>query len=219
MRDNLKIPGNSIVTEHESDLRYPVLMKRCLLLVALLLLPACGGRKMNDTLARNLIIGISSDAIRKSDVEIVSVRQISASEAIAETRALVAFRFENTGNIWRVREMRIGHGQWESVENIERALNQVKTEETKELLTRIAEAIHKYREVNQQFPAFKDYVDLSDKLAPRFLTPLLRLDAWQRPFEAYMSGSDILLRSAGLDGIIGNQDDIELIIPDTEVKR
>ena len=165
---------------------------------------------MNDNLARSLIVGINSDAIRKSDVEIINVRQISGSEAIAETRTLVAFRFENTGNVWRVREMRIGHGQWESVENIERALNQVKTEETKELLARIAEAILKYREVNQRFPAFKDFVDLSDQLAPGFLTPLIRLDAWQRPFEASMSGSDILLRSAGPDGIIGNQDDIEL---------
>ena len=189
-------------------------MKRCFLLAVLLLLPACGGRKMNDTLARNLIIGMSnSDAMHKSDVEIVNVQQITASEAIAETRTRIAFRFENTGNAWRIREMRIGHGQWESVENIERALNHVKTEETKELLFRIAEAIQKYRETNQRFPAFKDFVDLSDQLAPGFMTPLTRLDAWQRPFVAAMSGSGILLRSAGPDGIIGNQDDIELTVP------
>ena len=193
-------------------LRYPAFMKRCLMLAILLLLPACGGRKMNDTLARKLIVGMNSDALRKSDVEIIGVQQITASEAVAETRALVAFRFENTGNVWRVREMRIGHGQWESVENIERALNQVKTEETKELLARIAGAIQKYREDHQRFPEFKDFVDLCDQLAPRFLTPLVRLDAWQRPFEASMSESDILLRSAGPDGIIGNQDDIQLRI-------
>jgi len=185
-------------------------MKRHILLIVLLLLPACGGRKMNDTLARNLIVGMNGDAMRKSDVEIVNVRQITSGEAIAETRARVAFRFENNGNVWRVREMRIGHGQWESVENIERALNQVKTEETKKLLALIADAIQKYGEANQRLPVFKDYVDLSDQLAPRFMTPLIRLDAWQRPFEASMSGSDILLHSAGPDGIIGNQDDVIL---------
>jgi len=190
-------------------------MKRCLLFAVLLLLSltsACGGRKMNDTLARNLIVGMNSDAIHKSDVEIVNVRQISANQAVAETRTLVAFRFENTGNVWRVREVRIGRGQWESLENIERALNLVKTEETKELLARISEAIQKYRTTNQRFPVFKDFVDLSDQLAPGFLTPLIRLDAWQRPFEASMAGADILLRSAGPDGIIGNQDDIQLRI-------
>ena len=190
-------------------------MKRCLFLLAvfLLLLPtACGGRRMTDTLARNLIVGINSDVIQKNDVEVVNVRQITASEAIAETRTRVAFRFENTGNVWHAREIRVGHGQWESIENIERALNQIKTEETTELLSRIAEAIQKYREANQRFPVFKDYVDLSDQIAPGFMTPLIRLDAWRRPFEATMSGSDILLRSAGPDGIMGNQDDILLTI-------
>jgi hypothetical protein len=185
-------------------------MKHCLLLAFLLLLSACGGRKMNDTLARNLIVGMNSEVMRKSDVEVVGVQQVSASEAVAETRTRVAFRFENDGSAWRIREMRIGHGQWESVKNVERALNQIKTEETKELLARIAEAIQKYREANQRFPVFKDFIDLSDQLAPRFMTPLVRLDAWQRPFDADMSDSGILLRSAGPDGIIGNQDDIEL---------
>ena len=185
-------------------------MTRCLLLAVLLLLPACGGRKMNDTLARDLIVGMNSDAIRKSDVEIVNVQQITGGGAVAETRARVAFRFENTGNGWRVREMRIGHGQWENVENIERALNQIRTENTKELLTRIAEAIQKYREANQRLPLFNDFVDLSDQLSPGFMTPLVRLDAWQRPFEARASESGILLGSAGPDGIMGNQDDIEL---------
>ena len=166
---------------------------------------------MNDNLARNLIIGMSSkDAMQKSDVEIVKLQQTTGSEAIAETRTRIAYRFENSGNVWRVRELRIGHGQWESVENIERALNQVKTEETKQLLARIAEAIQKYREANKRFPSFKDFVDLSDQLAPGFMTPLVRLDAWQRPFEASMSGSNILLRSAGPDGIMGSQDDIEI---------
>ena len=166
---------------------------------------------MNDNLARNLIIGMSGgDAMHKSDVDIVNVQQPAGGVAIAETRTRIAYRFENTGNAWTVREMRIGHGQWESVQNIERALNQVKTEETKELLARIAEAIQKYRDANQRLPVFKDFVDLSDQLAPAFLTPLVRLDAWQRPFEAAMSGSDIMLRSAGPDGIIGNQDDITL---------
>jgi len=191
-------------------------MKRCLLLAALLLLPACGGRKMNDTLARNLIIGMSnSGAMEKSDVEIVNIRQISGGEAVAETRARVAFRFENNGKTWRVREMRIGNGQWESVENIERALNQVKTEETKELLARIAEAIQKYRKANRRLPIFKDFVDLSDQLSPMFITPLVRLDSWQRPFKAALSGGAILLSSAGPDGVMGNHDDIQFLIPNS----
>ena len=188
-------------------------MKRFILFTTLLLLSACGGRKMNDTLARNLIIGMSnSGALEKNDVEIVNIRQIASGDAVAETRARVAFRFENDGKTWRVREIRIGGGQWESVENIERALNQVKTEETGKLLTQIAEAIQKYREANKRFPIFKDFVDLSDQISPAFMTPLVRLDSWQKPLEATMSGGDILLRSAGPDGIMGNRDDIQFLV-------
>jgi len=195
---------------------YPSFMKRCIVLAALLLLSACGGRKMNDTIARNLIIGMNSDAIHESDVEIVNIRQITSGAAVAETRALVAFRFENDNNVWRVREMRVGHGQWEDVENIEKALTRVKTEETRELLAGIAEAIQKYRDANQRFPVFKDFVDLSDQISPRFMTPLVRLDAWQVPFEASISGDEIIIRSAGPDGIMGTLDDITLVKPISE---
>ena len=167
---------------------------------------------MNNNFARSLIIGMNSNAMNENDVEIVKVQQASASEAIAETRASVTFRFEKNGNSWRVREIRIGHGQWENVENIERALMQIKTEETRELLSLIAEAIQKYRADNQRFPVFKDYVDLSDQLSPKYMTPLIRLDAWQRPLEVSSSGSQILLNSAGPDGIMGNHDDIELTV-------
>ena len=186
--------------------------KLYILLAIPLLLPACGGRKMNDNLARSLIISMNSNTMNESDVEIVKVQQASASEAIAETRASVAFRFEKNGNAWLVREMRIGHGQWENVGNIERALIQVKTEETKELFARIDEAIQKYRAENKRFPVFKDYIDLSDQLSPKYLTPLIRLDAWQRPLEASTSDTNILLNSAGPDGIMGSSDDIKLTI-------
>jgi len=180
-----------------------------------LLAPACGGRKLNSRLARNLIIGTQpgaqTDALRKSDVDVVGVQQVSSTEAVAETRMRTAFRLEKDGGVWRVREMRLGHGQWESVENIERALNRVKTEETKAMLSRLVEAVAKYEEANRRPVVFKDFIDLTDQLNPAYLTPLIRLDAWQRPFEAAMSdsGGQPRLRSAGPDGIMGTADDID----------
>ena len=198
---------------YDGGVLYPAFMKRSVLLAILLLLSACGGRKMNDALARNLIVGMNSNAIHKNDVEIVNVRQISANAAVAETRALVAFKFENDNKAWRVREIRIGHGQWENIENLEKALTQVKTEETKELMAKVVEAIQKYRDVNQRFPVFKDFIDLSDQISPGFMTPLVRLDAWRVPFEASLSGENIVLRSAGPDGVMGTVDDITLIKP------
>ncbi|MDR0842059.1 MAG: type II secretion system protein GspG [Acidobacteriota bacterium] len=181
-----------------------------------LLLSACGGRKMNGGLARNLIVGAQSDAMRKSDVDVTSVQQVSATEAIAETRVRTAFRFEKDGSVWRIREIRLGHGQWERIENIEQALDQIKTEETGAMLDKLAAAVRKYREANQRLPSIKDFIDLTDQLTPAYLTPLVRLDAWQRPFEATSGTFGIILRSAGPDGLAGTKDDISVSITGTK---
>lgn len=185
-------------------------MKFRFIVVLLLLLSACGGRKINNNLARNLIIGAESDTMHKSDVDVVNIQQTSATEVVVETRVRTAFRFEKDGNIWHVREVRRGHGQWENMENVEQALNQIKTEETATLMSRIADAIYKYRDARQTLPVFTDFIDLTDQLNPTYLTPLIRLDAWQRPFEATSDDAKILLRSAGPDGMTGTPDDISI---------
>ena len=88
-------------------------------------------------------------------------------------------------------------------------LNEVKTEETKKLLDRIAQAIQKYQESTGHLPAFDNYVALSDALSPEFLTPLIRLDAWRHPLEA----QSILIWSPGPDGKSNTSDDIRKIFP------
>ena len=179
------------------------------LLVAVLLLTACGKRNINANLARDLIAGIPHESLEKQDLEVVKVTQLSGSEAIAETRIKAAFRFEKVQGKWVVREVRIGHSQWEKISDILQALDALKTEETRKSLDRIAEAILKYREVNGSLPAFKNYVSLSDILSPTYLTPLIRLDAWRRPLEAQrLDANTILLLSDGPDGKYGTSDDI-----------
>jgi hypothetical protein len=179
------------------------------LLMAALILTACGGRKINIDTAADAIAGISDDSFTKKDMEVTGVRQTSGSEAIAETKIQAAFRLEKVRNKWVVREVRLGHGQWETVSNFEQALQMVRVEETGKMLDRIAGAIRKYQESKGSLPVFKDYVSLSDILSPTYLDPLIRLDAWRRPLEAtpqYSRG--ILLQSAGPDGLMGTADDI-----------
>jgi hypothetical protein len=126
----------------------------------------------------------------------------------------MAFRLEKVRGVWVVREVRLGHGQWEKVGNLVQALEKVKSEETSEMLSRVAEAILKYRKENGTLPVFMDYIGLSDVLSPKYMTPLIRLDAWRRPLGAERAGADsILLRSAGTDGQFGTDDDIRRTVP------
>lgn len=191
-------------------------MKITLLLpvFSLFLIMACGGRTLNKNNARDVIVRMPQEALQKEDVDVVHVRYVGGSEAVVETRLRTAFRMEKVRGEWVVREIRFGHGQWEKVGDLARALEEVKAEETRNALSRIAEAIRRYGKVHGSLPAFKDYVSLSDLLSPAYLTPLIRLDAWNRPLEAEQRGPDsILIRSAGPDGKHGTADDIRRSFP------
>jgi hypothetical protein len=185
------------------------------LLIAVLILTACGGRKINADIAADVIAGMPSESFTKNDVEVMGVHQMSGSEAIVETKLHAAFRLEKVRNKWVVREVRLGQGSWEKTSNFERALEVVRVEETRKMLDRIAEAIIKYRDRKGSPPVFKDYISLSDILSPTYLDPLIRLDAWSHPLEALPQDlNDILLRSAGPDGKFDTNDDIsKTVIP------
>jgi hypothetical protein len=191
-------------------------MKLPYLLLAVLILTACGGRKISASIAVDTITGAgnSEESFKKNDVDVLNIMQVSRSEAIVETKLRTAFRMEKVGDSWVVREVRIGRSQWEKVSNLGRALEMIRIEETRKMLDRVVAAIIKYRESKGSWPAFKDYVSLSDVLSPTYLTPLIRLDAWRKPFEAsFQNSNTILLRSAGPDGKFGTSDDIRKIVP------
>jgi hypothetical protein len=177
-------------------------------LISILVLTACGGRELGTNTARNLIIDIPEESLQKEDVDVVNVTQVSGSEAVVETRLKTAFRLERVRGKWLVREVRLGQRQWEKVSDLIQTLDFVKAEETRKMLDTIAEAIERYRRENSSLPVFKDYIALSDFLSPKYLTPLIRLDAWRRPFEAELRSNTIVIRSAGPDGKYGTTDDI-----------
>ena len=152
-------------------------------------------------------------SLEKEDVDVLKVTRIGGSEAIAETRLKTAFRIEKVKGEWIVREVRIGHGQWEKIGDLATALDAVKIDETRQMLDTIAEAIVKYRERTGNLPVFKNYVSLSDLLSPQYMTPLIRLDAWREPLGAErVDEGTVILRSAGPDRTLGTADDIRKVV-------
>jgi hypothetical protein len=179
--------------------------------LSIFMLSACGGRAINKKTAQDLIAQPPLGLLGKEQVYIESVTQTGQRDAIVEASLHAAFRFEKVDGKWVIREVRLGKRPWESVDNILRALDQVKGQETRSLLDQIVAAVERYRAKRGTLPEFKDYVALSDALSPEYLTPLIRLDAWQNPLAAYRTGpNSIRLLSAGPDGKPGTNDDIEL---------
>jgi hypothetical protein len=192
----------------------PIRMRfRMLAAAGFLLFPltACGGRAINKKTAQNLIVQSPLSLLSKEEVYIESVTQTGQRDAVVEASLHAAFRFEKVEGKWVIREVRLGKRPWESLDNILRALDLVKSDETRKLLDQVAAAVARYREKKGALPEFKDYVALSDALSPDFLTPLIRQDAWQNPLAAFRIGpNSIRLLSAGPDGKPGTADDIEL---------
>ncbi len=178
----------------------------------LLMFNGCGGRAINKKTAQELIAGSPLASLNKENVYVESVSQTGSRDAIVEARLKAAFRFEKVGDKWVIREVRFGDRPWEKVEAVLRALQVIKTEDTRKLLRQVAEAMDAYCLKNGKLPEFKDYVGLSDKLYPEYMNPLIRLDAWERPLSARRIGPDsVRLASAGPDGIAGSADDIDLV--------
>jgi len=182
-----------------------------LLGTVLLLLGGCGGRAISKRLARDVIARSPVEALANEDVEVLAVTQVGSGTAVVSTNLRAAFRIEKDGSEWVVREVRLGNGQWEKIDSVLLALQRVKIDETRRLLEQVGNAIEAYRQKNGRLPAFQDYVQLSDALYPAFLSPLIRLDAWNRPLAAFQASPGVIrLLSAGPDGKMGTADDIDL---------
>ncbi len=183
------------------------------LILFILCFSACGGNRFTANDARDAITSGPQDTLEKEDIDVVYVTQTGKTTAVAESRVKTAFLLRKVDGVWVVQEMRIGHGQWEKVDNLTLALNRVKTEETRMYLDSIADSVRKYKEANGSLPTFKDYIDLSDLLAPEYMESLVRLDSWRNPLRATTTEPGaIFVVSAGPDGRFSTDDDLSITI-------
>jgi hypothetical protein len=183
------------------------------LTILILFLNGCGGHNISTGKAQKVIIELPQKILEKEDVEVVDIIQPTNASAVAETLVKAGFRLQKKDGEWTVREVRIGHGQWEKIENLSEALKRVKTAETRLMLDRIANAVREYYKATGNMPQFTDYVKLSDILAPRYLDPLIRLDSWENPLQAKtLDSGNILVVSAGPDGRFATEDDLSITV-------
>jgi len=163
-------------------------------------------------MAQDLIANLPGEILDQEDFNVEEVNQISSSNAIIETNLKAAFRYQKVQGKWIPREVRIGNDQWEDIDDLVATLRRIKEDRTREMMDTVAGAIEKYFAKNGELPRFSDYDSLSDALAPEYLNPLIRLDAWERPLHVdQLNENTIRLLSGGADGKLSSGDDIELV--------
>lgn len=156
-------------------------------------------------IARMAGIDLPSDAVR--------IKEISGfgNSATVVAQVETAFRFvKGDKDKWRIAEVRTGDRRWEDLEMLMRALNVEKTQRARAELESIATALESYRRDFGSYIDAKSEAAIVDRLNPRYLKSVIRVDPWHRPYEYEGGGNTFVLRSAGPDQKPGTADDITL---------
>ena len=194
-----------------------MLKRRCLIISLLIIIATAiaiiatqtrAASDLSPKEARRLIarmagIELPSDAVRIK--EISSVGNSATVVAQVET----AFRFvKGDKDKWRVAEIRTGDRRWEDVDMLVRALNVEKTLRARAELESIATALESYRREHGFYVEAKNEAGLIDRLNPRYLNEIIRMDPWHKPYQYEGTRDSFVLRSAGPDEKANTGDDI-----------
>jgi hypothetical protein len=156
-------------------------------------------------IARMAGIDLPSDAVRVKEVNALG----NSATVVAQVET--AFRFEKGDNgKWRVAEIRTGERRWESVDLLLKALNAEKTSRARAELESIATALESFHREHGFYVEAKTEAVLVDRLNPRYLTRVIRLDPWHQPYEYEGTRTAYVLRSAGPDEQSNTADDVTI---------
>jgi Type II secretion system (T2SS), protein G len=156
-------------------------------------------------IARMAGIQLPSDAVR--------IKEVSAmgNSATVVAQVETAFRFDKgSDGKWRVAEIRTGDRRWEDVEMLVKALNAEKTARARAELESIATALESFRRERGFYVEAKTEAALIDNLNPRYLSRVIRIDPWHRPYEYEGTRTSFVLRSDGPDEKPNTADDVTI---------
>jgi hypothetical protein len=138
---------------------------------------------------------------KPDNVRIKNISPGTGGEAIVEAQFDASFRFTQgkDGN-WNAVEVRTGDRTWESIELIQTAVRKEKELRTTADMRTLITALEAFRRERGFYVAADTNSDLVDNLSPRYLSIIIRLDAWSHEFEYKGTATGYRLASLGPDG-------------------
>jgi hypothetical protein len=158
--------------------------------------------------AELLGVPLPSDQVRIKNMSLLELPFGSESSALIEAFIQADFRVARDARGWHVSEVKTGNRDWTNIESFAAALNEVKRVNATADLAAIANALIEFRRVRGAFVVSDKESVLIDHLSPRYLTRVIRVDPWHRPYEYEGEQNQFSLRSVGPDGKTGTLDDI-----------
>ena len=153
-------------------------------------------------------VTLPSDDVRIKDMSALNLPFGSESSALITALIQVDFRLTNNNRGWQVSEFKSGTREWTRVDTLASALNETKRVNATSDLAAIATALVEFRRDRGSFVISDKESVLIDHLAPRYLTRVIRVDPWHRPYQYEGAQDHFSLRSVGPDGKPNTPDDI-----------
>jgi hypothetical protein len=169
--------------------------------------------ELTNKRARCLIASLLGVALPSDDVRIkdISPFELSiGSESTALVTALVRadFRLARGAGGWQVVEFKSGARDWVRIVDLPSSVDQIKRSAATDELSTIAKALAEFRRERGHFVVSDKESVLVDHLSPKYLTRVIRVDPWHRPYHYDGQQDRYSLRSLGPDGKPNTPDDI-----------
>jgi hypothetical protein len=151
-------------------------------------------------------VELPSDSVRIKEVAALSLG--SQPSAVAVSLVQADFKLTRDSGSWRATEIHSGTRGWVRLDALPSGVDVLKRERTTERLNAIAVALDAFRRDRGSFVVTDKHSVLIDHLSPHYLSRVMRLDAWNRPFHYQGDKDHFTVRSVGADGKENTPDDL-----------
>ena len=161
-------------------------------------------------IAHLLGVQLPSDAVRIKSVSPLGLPLVSHQSALIDALIEVEFRIARDKDSWRVSLIKTGDSGWADPEAVLMEVNREKAARARTELQAIAKALEEFRSKRGFYVDSKNEAVLIDLLSPVYLSQVIRLDPWRRPYRYEGTHDHFSLRSNGPDGKENTADDVVL---------
>lgn len=158
--------------------------------------------------AELLGVTLPSEQVRIKDLSSLDLPLGTESSALIESSIQAEFRLVRDASGWRVSEFKSGNRDWTRLDSFTATFNDVKRANATSDLSTIANALKDFHRERGSFVVSDKESVLIDHLSPHYLTRVIRVDPWHRPYQYDGEQDHFSLRSLGPDGKPNTPDDV-----------
>lgn len=158
-------------------------------------------------------VQLPSDDVRIKDISPFGLSLGSESASLVTALVRADFRLARAAKGWSVVEFKSGNRDWVSISDLPASMDLIKRSAANDELSTIAKALSDFRRDRGHFVVSDKESVLIDHLSPRYLSRIIRVDPWHRPYHYDGQQDRYSLRSLGPDGKPNTPDDIVISGP------